>query len=53
MATRNIANIVRDPGTGEATSGVWGIVPLRGWLALSICCMSQNPIVARASARAF
>ena len=32
---RNIAIIVRDPGTGEAISGVWGIV-LYGWLFIDV-----------------
>ena len=37
---RNIAVIVRDSGTGEAISGVWGVI-LYGWLFIDLLFVAE------------
>ena len=37
---RNIAIIVRDPNTGEASSGVWGGI-LYGWLFIELLYVAE------------
>jgi GNAT superfamily N-acetyltransferase len=38
---RNIAIIVRDPDTGEASSGVWGAI-LYGWLFIELLYVAES-----------
>ena len=38
---RNIAIIVRDPDTGEVTSGVWGSI-LYGWLFIELLYIAES-----------